>query len=79
MVELARSKMCLCTYISMVYGYDIYVFFVSGGDVAKEHHNIKHAVSSTPFTMGKHLGPNSQMELVGHSIVRSLNHILQDI
>ncbi|XP_061372530.1 nuclear transcription factor Y subunit A-1-like isoform X2 [Gastrolobium bilobum] len=41
----------------------------SGGDVAKEHQNIKHALSSTPFTMDKHLGPNSQMKLVGHSIV----------
>ncbi|KAF1897482.1 hypothetical protein Lal_00035188 [Lupinus albus] len=41
----------------------------SGGDVAKEHQSIKHALSSTPYTVGKHLVPNSQMELVGHSVV----------
>ncbi|KAK7314250.1 hypothetical protein VNO77_39464 [Canavalia gladiata] len=41
----------------------------SGGGVTKEYQNIKHALSSTPFTMSKHLGPNSQMELVGHSVV----------
>ncbi|CAL0303432.1 unnamed protein product [Lupinus luteus] len=41
----------------------------SGGDVTKEHQHIKHALSSTPYTMGKHLGPNTQMELVGHSVV----------
>ncbi|XP_058745645.1 nuclear transcription factor Y subunit A-1-like isoform X2 [Vicia villosa] len=41
----------------------------SGGDVAKEHRNIKHYQSSTPFTMDKHLDPNSQTELVGHSTV----------
>lgn len=42
-----------------------------GGDVAKEYQNqnIKHTLSSTPFTMDKHLAPNPQMELVGHSVV----------
>ncbi|MED6126045.1 hypothetical protein PIB30_074599 [Stylosanthes scabra] len=41
----------------------------SGGDVTKEHQNIKHVFSSTPFTMGKHLGPNSETESVGHSVI----------
>ncbi|KAH1144645.1 hypothetical protein GLYMA_12G236800v4 [Glycine max] len=41
----------------------------SGGGVAKEYQNIKHAMLSTPFTMEKHLAPNPQMELVGHSVV----------
>ncbi|XP_015937254.1 nuclear transcription factor Y subunit A-1 [Arachis duranensis] len=41
----------------------------SGEDVTKEHQNIKHAFSSTPFTMVKHLGPNSENESIGHSIV----------
>ncbi|TKY68127.1 Nuclear transcription factor Y subunit A-1 [Spatholobus suberectus] len=41
----------------------------SGGGVAKEYENIKHALSSTPFTMDKHLAPNPKMELVGHSVV----------
>ncbi|KAG5113520.1 hypothetical protein JHK82_036789 [Glycine max] len=41
----------------------------SGEGVAKEYQNIKHAVLSTPFTMDKHLAPNPQMELVGHSVV----------
>jgi len=45
---------------------------VSGGGVAKEYQNIKHAMLSTPFTMEKHLAPNPQMELVGHSVVRPL-------
>lgn len=45
---------------------------VLGGGVAKEHRNIKHALSSTAFTMDKHVDPNSQTELVGHSIVRPL-------
>ncbi|XP_027357108.1 nuclear transcription factor Y subunit A-1-like isoform X2 [Abrus precatorius] len=41
----------------------------SGGGVAKEYQSIKDAMSSTPFTVGKHIGPNSQMEFVGHSVV----------
>lgn len=41
----------------------------SGGDVAKEHRNIKHTLSSTTASMDKHLYSNSQRELVGHSIV----------
>ncbi|CAJ2657458.1 unnamed protein product [Trifolium pratense] len=39
----------------------LYVTDKSGGDVVKEQQNIKHALSSTPFTMDKHLD--------GHSIV----------
>ncbi|KAI4333131.1 hypothetical protein L6164_017974 [Bauhinia variegata] len=41
----------------------------TGGDVGKEHQHVKNVQSSAAFTMGKHLGPNSQMELIGHSIV----------
>ncbi|RDX88081.1 Nuclear transcription factor Y subunit A-1 [Mucuna pruriens] len=41
----------------------------SGEGVAKEYQSAKHAVSSIPFTVDKHLAPNPQMELVGHSVV----------
>ncbi|CAK8561032.1 unnamed protein product [Lathyrus sativus] len=41
----------------------------SGEDIAKELRNIKHVQSSNPFTMDKHLDPNSQTELVHHSTV----------
>ncbi|XP_027192196.1 nuclear transcription factor Y subunit A-1-like isoform X2 [Cicer arietinum] len=46
----------------------------SGGDVAKEHRNIKHALSSTAFTLDKCLNPNLQTELDGHSIVLTSPH-----
>ncbi|XP_062115353.1 nuclear transcription factor Y subunit A-1-like [Humulus lupulus] len=36
---------------------------------SQSEHHAKIAPSSTVLTMGKHLDPNSQMELVGHSIV----------
>ncbi|KAI8027322.1 hypothetical protein LOK49_LG02G01414 [Camellia lanceoleosa] len=39
------------------------------GDNVQEQQHLKHVPSSTPPTMGEHLEPNSQMELVGHSIV----------
>lgn len=67
--------MCLFTCIVIVYAFNIHeknVLLVSGGDVAKEHRNIKHTLSSTTASMDKHLYPNSQRELVGHSIVRPL-------
>lgn len=35
----------------------------------QEHAHLKHIPSSTPLTMGERLEQNSQMELVGHSIV----------
>ncbi|KAI4323411.1 hypothetical protein L6164_023019 [Bauhinia variegata] len=41
----------------------------TGGDVGKVHQHIKHIQSSAAFTVGKHLDPNSQKELIGHSIV----------
>ncbi|GKU88630.1 hypothetical protein SLEP1_g2867 [Rubroshorea leprosula] len=41
----------------------------AGGRHGKEHEHIKHVSSSAPLTLGEHLEPNSQMELVGHSIV----------
>ncbi|KAJ6905336.1 nuclear transcription factor Y subunit A-7-like isoform X2 [Populus alba x Populus x berolinensis] len=34
-----------------------------------QEHHLKHIPSPTTVTMGGHLEPNSQMELVGHSIV----------
>ncbi|KAM6570632.1 hypothetical protein CsatB_018617 [Cannabis sativa] len=40
----------------------------SDGTNGSEHH-AKTAPSSTMLTMGEHLDPNAQMELVGHSIV----------
>ncbi|KAA8520240.1 hypothetical protein F0562_014496 [Nyssa sinensis] len=39
------------------------------GNNGQEQQHIKHVPSSTPQAMGEHLEPNSQMELVGHSIV----------
>lgn len=39
------------------------------GSRGPEHGNLKHIPSSTPHAMAEHLEPNSQMELVGHSIV----------
>ncbi|KAI8027323.1 hypothetical protein LOK49_LG02G01415 [Camellia lanceoleosa] len=36
------------------------------GDNVQEQQHLKHVPSSTPPTMGEHLEPNSQMELVGH-------------
>ncbi|PSS24462.1 Nuclear transcription factor Y subunit A-1 like [Actinidia chinensis var. chinensis] len=41
---------------------------LSGHNVQEQQH-IKHIPSSTPLAIGEHLEPNSQMELVGHSIV----------
>lgn len=35
----------------------------------REQQHLKHVPSLTPPAMGEHLEPNSQMELVGHSIV----------
>jgi len=40
----------------------------SDANIGQEHQHINHVPSFTP-KMGKHLDPNSQMELVGHSIV----------
>ncbi|XP_059434877.1 nuclear transcription factor Y subunit A-1-like isoform X2 [Corylus avellana] len=40
----------------------------SDANIGQEHQHINHVPSLTP-KMGKHLDPNSQMELVGHSIV----------
>lgn len=42
---------------------------ISDANIGQEHQHINHVPSLTP-KMGKHLDPNSQMELVGHSIVR---------
>lgn len=42
---------------------------ISDANIGQEHQHINHVPSFTP-KMGKHLDPNSQMELVGHSIVR---------
>ncbi|KAL5762717.1 hypothetical protein ACOSP7_018981 [Xanthoceras sorbifolium] len=39
------------------------------GSRRPEHGHLKHMPSSTPLSMGEHLEPNAQMELVGHSIV----------
>uniref|UniRef100_A0A5B7A1Q2 Nuclear transcription factor Y subunit n=1 Tax=Davidia involucrata TaxID=16924 RepID=A0A5B7A1Q2_DAVIN len=39
------------------------------GNNGLEQQHIEHVPSSTPQAMGEHLEPNSQMELVGHSIV----------
>ncbi|CAJ1978142.1 unnamed protein product [Sphenostylis stenocarpa] len=39
------------------------------GGGAKEYQNIKHDLSSIPFTMDKHLAPNLHSEFVGHSVV----------
>ncbi|XP_059651857.1 nuclear transcription factor Y subunit A-1-like [Cornus florida] len=39
------------------------------GNGGREQQHLKHVASSTPQTIGEHLEPNSQMELVGHSIV----------
>lgn len=41
---------------------------LNGHNVQEQQH-LKHVPSSTPPAMGEHLEPNSQMELVGHSIV----------
>ncbi|KAF7836050.1 nuclear transcription factor Y subunit A-1-like isoform X1 [Senna tora] len=41
----------------------------AGGQVGKEQQSMKHVLSPKPLTMDKHLGPNSHVELVGHSIV----------
>ncbi|KAK8464446.1 hypothetical protein PHAVU_011G211300 [Phaseolus vulgaris] len=41
----------------------------TGGCAAKEYQNIKHDMSSIPFTMDKHLAPNPHTEFVGHSVV----------
>ncbi|KAJ7949174.1 Nuclear transcription factor Y subunit A [Quillaja saponaria] len=38
-------------------------------NVGQQHQHIKHVLSLGPFTTAKQLDPNSQMELVGHSIV----------
>ncbi|XVF73631.1 hypothetical protein PTKIN_Ptkin12aG0217500 [Pterospermum kingtungense] len=35
----------------------------------QDHQHLNHVPSSAPLTLGEHLEPNSQMELVGHSIV----------
>ncbi|GMP41724.1 hypothetical protein CsSME_00011718 [Camellia sinensis var. sinensis] len=43
---------------------------LNGHNVQEQQH-LKHVPSSTPPAMGEHLEPNSQMELVGHSIVRA--------
>ncbi|GMY22434.1 nuclear transcription factor Y subunit A-1-like [Fagus crenata] len=40
----------------------------SDGNIGQEHQHVNHVPSSTP-KMGEHLDPNSNMELVGHSIV----------
>ncbi|XP_058225266.1 nuclear transcription factor Y subunit A-1-like isoform X2 [Rhododendron vialii] len=39
------------------------------GHSVREQQHLKHVPSMTPPAMGEHLEPNSQMELVGHSIV----------
>ncbi|KAJ4711621.1 Nuclear transcription factor Y subunit A [Melia azedarach] len=39
------------------------------GNNGLEHAHLKHIPSGTPLSMGEHLEQNSQMELVGHSIV----------
>ncbi|XP_039002123.1 nuclear transcription factor Y subunit A-1-like isoform X2 [Hibiscus syriacus] len=39
------------------------------GRNGQDHQHLKHVPSTTPFTLGEHHEPNSQMELVGHSIV----------
>lgn len=46
-----------------------FYFFLEDGTNGSEHH-LKTVPSSTAVTVGEHLDPNSQMELVGHSIVR---------
>lgn len=46
-------------------------FSITDGINGQEHAHLKHIPSSTPLTMGERLEQNSQMELVGHSIVRS--------
>ncbi|KAK8614390.1 hypothetical protein V6N13_122749 [Hibiscus sabdariffa] len=39
------------------------------GRNGQDHQHLKHVPSATPLTLGEHHEPNSQMELVGHSIV----------
>lgn len=46
-------------------------FSKTDGNNGQEHARLKHIPCSTPLTMGERLEQNSQMELVGHSIVRS--------
>lgn len=41
------------------------------GHSVREQQHLKHVPSMTSPAMGEHLEPNSQMELVGHSIVRA--------
>lgn len=41
----------------------------SSNESNEQEHHLKHIPSPTTVTMGGHLEPNSQMELVGHSIV----------
>ena len=51
------------------YCINLQVYFLSDGNIGQEHQHVNHVPSSTP-KMGEHLDPNSNMELVGHSIVR---------
>lgn len=44
---------------------------MTDGNIGQEHQHVNHVPSSNP-KMGEHLDPNSNMELVGHSIVRSV-------
>lgn len=55
---------------------DAILVFGSDGRNGQDRQHPKHAPSAAPLTLGEHLEPNSQMELVGHSIVRpfSLSH-----
>jgi hypothetical protein len=46
--------------------------FFSWPDEGTGQHHLNHVPSPTTVTMDGHLEPNSQMELVGHSIVRFL-------
>lgn len=54
------------------------VLLKTDGNNGLEHAHLKHIPSGTPLSMGEHLEQNSQMELVGHSIVRALSLFLHN-
>lgn len=60
--------------LSIHYDTDTIFIFGSDGRNGQSLQHLKHVPSSAPLTLGEHLEPNSQMELVGHSIVRPLSH-----
>ena len=68
-MKLRHTNHVLCIH----YDIDAILVFGSDGRNGQDRQYLKHVPSAAPLTLGEHLEPNSQMELVGHSIVRHLS------